>query len=120
MAYHTARLRGAIAADCGTCVEAEVNLAKRAGISVEIIHQVLSAQYAALPQEIQAVARLSDAVVGRREDDDVARQTVQSAYGDAGLIELGYAMNGAALLPGIKRAMGYATTCDINVLRLKG
>ncbi len=29
-AYHVARLRGAISADCGTCVEAEINLAKAA------------------------------------------------------------------------------------------
>lgn len=30
-AYHAARLRGALAADCGTCVEAEFNLALTAG-----------------------------------------------------------------------------------------
>ncbi|WP_275296365.1 hypothetical protein [Sulfitobacter mediterraneus] len=37
--------------------------------------------------------------------------------GEAGLIELSYAMNGAALLPGIKRAMGYATTCNLSMMK---
>lgn len=119
LAYHTARLRGAIAADCGTCVEAEINLAKQAGIHPETIEQILSADYAELSDEISAVARLADAVVGRREDDPIARELVQKTFGDAGLIEISFAMNGAALLPGIKRSMGYATTCNLDILRMK-
>lgn len=119
LAYHTARLRGAVASDCGTCVEAEINLAKQSGVSAETITSILSADYAELPSDIAAVAQLSDAVVGQREDDAGAREAVLSAFGDAGLIELAYAMNGAALLPGIKRAMGYATVCDLDILRLK-
>lgn len=119
LAYHTARLRGAISADCGTCVEAEINLAKQADIGSEVVTQILSADYSKLPKEIAAVALLSDAVVGRREDDPAAREIIQQAFGEAGLIEISFAMNGAALLPGIKRAMGYATTCDLNILRLK-
>lgn len=117
LAYHTARLRGALAADCGTCVEAEINLAKNAGIDPETIRQVLSGDCADLPKEITAVAQLADAVAARREDDAEARARILDAYGDAGLIEIAYAINGAALLPGIKRSMGYATTCDLNLLR---
>lgn len=117
VAYHTARIRGAVAADCGTCVEAEINLAKNAKIAGETIERVLSADYSALPADLAAVARLTDAVVARREDDPEARAAVVAAYDDAGLIELSYAMNGAALLPGVKRAMGYAVACDLAVLR---
>lgn len=116
-AYHVARLRGAISADCGTCVEAEINLAKAAGVPAEIIAAALRADHAALGGDLAAVARLADAVVGAREDAPEARAHVQRAYGDAGLIELSFAMTGAALLPGIKRAMGYATTCDLSTLR---
>ena len=116
-AYHTARLRGAIAADCGTCVEAEINLATRKGMDAEMIDQVLTRDYAKLSKELAAVATLADAVVERREDDPTARAIVRSAYGDAGLIEVCYAMNGAALLPGVKRALGHATSCDLGILR---
>ena len=117
LAYHAARLRGAIAADCGTCVVAEINLAKQAGVSEQDVDHLLSGDYAALARPIAAVAMLADAVTSRREDDPEAREIIRAAYGEAGLIEISYAMNGAALLPGIKRAMGYATQCDLSVLR---
>ena len=119
-AYHVARLRGAIHADCGTCVEAELTLAQSAGLANRLIEATLRADYAALPPELAAVARLADAVVGARSDDQEARAQIVRAFGDAGLIELSYAMNGAALLPGIKRAMGYATQCDLATLRKLG
>jgi len=116
-AYHIARLRGAISADCGTCVEAEINLAKAAGVSGQMIDAVLRAEYDGLPEALAAVARLADAVVRDRIDAAEEREIVLRAFGDAGLIELSFAMTGAALLPGIKRAMGYATTCDLETIR---
>ncbi len=116
-AYHVARLRGAVAADCGTCVEAEINLARKAGVSSELISATLKSDLAALSESLQAVACLADAVTGDRVDAPEARERVLRDYGEAGLIELSFAMNGAALLPGIKRAMGYATTCDLETLR---
>lgn len=116
-AYHIARLRGALATDCGTCVAAEINLAKAAGLSAESIGQVVRQDYSGLSAEMTAVARLADAVTADRQDDEEARKTVKAAYGDAGLIELALAMNGAVMLPGIKRAMGYATVCNIDALK---
>ncbi len=116
LAYHVARIRGAVAADCGTCVEAELNLAKTAGIPSKTISALLMKDYTGFSTEIGAVARLTDAVVANREDDPEARFEIQEAYGNAGLIELSYAMNGSALLPGIKRAMGYATQCNLQLM----
>ena len=116
-AYHAARLRGAVAADCGTCVEAEINLARTAGLDARTIDRIIGADYGDLPPGVAAAAELADHVVGRREDHSEAREAVRAAYGEAGLIELSFAMNGAALLPGIKRAMGYATACDLHIIR---
>ncbi len=116
-AYHVARLRGAISADCGTCVEAEINLARQTGMDAAVIDQVLSGTYSALPEALAATARLADAVTGQRTDDPDARETIRSEFGEEALIELCFAMTGAALLPGIKRGMGYATGCDIEMMR---
>ncbi|MDC0660076.1 hypothetical protein N6L27_18895 [Leisingera sp. SS27] len=116
-AYHAARLRGALAADCGICVEAEINLARASGLGEQLINAILQADSQALPTELAPVVRLADAVTSRREDDVEARSVVTGLYGDAGLIELSFAMNGAAMLPGIKRAMGHATACDLSVMR---
>ncbi|MFV0475311.1 MAG: hypothetical protein ACK5MQ_14040 [Pikeienuella sp.] len=116
-AYHAARLRGAMAADCGTCVEAEINLAKIAGLEPALIDDIISGDYSRLPAGVAAAGGLADAVVMRREDDPEAREAVRAAYGETGLIEICFAMNGAALLPGVKRGMGYATSCDPDLLR---
>lgn len=116
-AYHVARLRGALSADCGTCVEAEINLAKAARVPAEIITAALRADHAALGPDLAAVARLADAVTRDRIDAPEEREQVLHAYGEAGLIELSFAMTGAALLPGIKRTMGYATSCNLDTLR---
>lgn len=115
-AYHVARLCGALAADCGTCVEAEVNLAKQAGVDKATISSVLAQRFDELPDALAAVARLATAVANHRDDSE-AREIVVQHYGEAGLIECAFAMNGAALLPGVKRAMGYATACDIAAMR---
>ena len=97
-------------------MEAEINLAKQANLDEQTISNLVSGNYETLPEEIAAVAELSDAVTARREDAPQAREIIKQKFGEAGLIELSYAMNGAALLPGIKRAMGYATACDLDVM----
>lgn len=115
MAYHAARLHGALAADCGTCVEAEINLARNAGLAESDIDNLLSKE--TTDKALQAVITLTTAVTKHRQDDPEARDLIRSAYGEKALIEIAYAMNGAALLPGIKRSLGYATTCDLTILR---
>jgi hypothetical protein len=116
-AYHAARIRGAAVSDCGVCVEAETNLAKIAKIPADIISDLLVGNYDNLPPEIAAVGKLADAVVGGHYDDPEAREMILKTWGDKALIELSFAMNGAALLPGVKRAMGYATACDISAMQ---
>jgi hypothetical protein len=116
-AYATARLRGALAADCGTCVKAEVNQARHAGLPDRLIADILLGDVSDLPQALQPVRLLADAVCGQRLDDVEARARIVELFGDKGLIELSFAMNGAAILPGIKRAMGYATACDATVFQ---
>lgn len=116
-AFHAARLRGTLAADCGTCVEAEVSLARAGGLEEHVIAAILASDLAALPPELAPVILLSDAVTSQRQDDLDARAAILSRYGEAGLIELSFAMNGAAMLPGIKRAMGHATACDLTLMQ---
>ncbi|MEL6585372.1 MAG: hypothetical protein AAFY65_14255 [Pseudomonadota bacterium] len=114
-AYAAARIRGALAADCGTCVEAEVNLARKAGVPRKTIDAILAGDMG-LPAPLPAILHLSDAVTRTREDAPEARQEIIAHFGQRGLIELSFAMNGAALLPGIKRAMGHATACDLGAM----
>lgn len=114
-AYHTARIRAALAADCGTCVQAELNLARKSRLKPALIEAILHGKLT--DPALIAVMQLTDAVVANRCDDPAAREVILAKWEDAGLIELSLAMNGAAMLPGIKRAMGYATACDISLMK---
>jgi len=118
LAYHTARITGALSADCGTCVQAEINLAKNAGMENAIISKILHFDIDDFPPEIIATAQLAKSVTSERIDNPEARNIIQDTFGEKGLIEISFAMSGAALLPNVKRAMGYATACDINLMKL--
>ncbi len=115
--YHAARIIGAVSADCGTCVQAELNLARAAGMDPQTLDQILFRATDRLDDDLAAIVMLAHQVTAERIDHPDAREHLRNRFGDAGLIELAYAMNGAALLPGIIRTLGYATTCDIELMR---
>jgi hypothetical protein len=82
----------------------------------EVIDHILAKNLDALPAEIVAVIELSSGVT-RFQNAPEARAKIIEYYGEKGLIELLFAMNGAALLPGIKREMGYATSCNLDATK---
>jgi alkylhydroperoxidase family enzyme len=114
--YHAARIIGALSADCGTCVQAELNLARSAGMDAQTLEHILAHSTDLLDDDLAAILTLAHHVTAERTDHSDARAHLRARFGDAGLIELAYAMNVAALLPGIKRALGYATTCDMDLM----
>ncbi|WP_108257656.1 ABC transporter substrate-binding protein [Mangrovicoccus ximenensis] len=86
-----------------------------------ILEPVVSSVLARDPEAKVVAAGGDDAVVRDRAEDAAAREAVRDAFGEAGLIELAYAMNGAALIPGVRRAMGFAGLGEAQVLqRLAG
>ena len=113
--YHAARIRAAVASDCGTCVEAETNLARNSGLSDDLIDAILSG--ISSDPTLKATISFTDATIADRSDAAQDREILRQALGEKGLIELALAMNGAAFLPGVKRALGFATTCNIEVHR---
>ena len=114
-AYHTARLRAAMAADCGTCVEAEINLALQSGLTKEFLRSVMKGQ--SNSAAISAIIALTDAVIRDCTDDGTARQTICDVYGEMALTELALVITQASALPSIKRTMGFATTCNMDSFR---
>jgi len=115
--YHAARIIGAVSADCGTCVQAELNLARAAGMDPQTLDHLPFRATDRLDDDLAAIVTLAHQVTAERIDHPDAREHLRNRFGDAGLIEFAYAMNGAALLPGIKRTLGYATTSDMELMR---
>jgi alkylhydroperoxidase family enzyme len=109
-AFHVAVLVAVRAQDCGTCVQVGVKMARDDGVTGKVLRAVLQDQPDQLPADLADVYHYARAVV-QQQDDAALREQLRDRYGDAGLIDLAYALATAQMFPVLKRALGYATTC---------
>jgi len=109
-AFHVAALVAVRAQDCGTCVQIGVNMARDEDVAAEVVRAVLQDRPDQLPAALAEVYRYARAVV-QQQDDAALREQLRDRYGDAGLIDLAYALASAQVFPVVKRALGYGTAC---------
>jgi alkylhydroperoxidase family enzyme len=104
--------------DCGTCVQIQVNLAKKAGVPADILRAAVNARPDDLPPDLADVYRFTVGVVEATGEEDALRDRLRARYGEEGLVELALAISSCRVYPITKRALGYATSCarvEINV-----
>lgn len=111
--YRVARIVATQDEDCGTCVQIEVNLARRDGVPAEVIHAVLKGSLEDLTPELADVYRFAKAVVEASGEEEELRQRIRERYGEEGLVELALGIAAARVFPVTKRALGYATSCAL-------
>ena len=97
--------------DCGTCLQIEVNMARKQGVPAAVIRAVLDERVDALGPELADVYRFADAVVGATGGEDSLRPRLVARFGEEGLVELALAIASSRVFPVTKRALGYATSC---------
>ena len=110
-AYFAARIAATQVQDCGTCVQMETNMARRHGVSPELLRAVLENRTESLPPDVATAYRFARAVAERTGSEDALREQVRQYFGAEGLVELALAIASAQLFPVTKRALGYATSC---------
>jgi alkylhydroperoxidase family enzyme len=110
--YHVARLVATQEADCGACVQAEVNLARRAGVAPAVIEHVIQHRIEEMEPDIAHVYRFARAVVAATGEEEALRPWLHTQYGDAGMVELALSIATARVYPTTKRGLGYATSCE--------
>jgi AhpD family alkylhydroperoxidase len=109
--YHVARIVAAQAADCGTCVQAEVNLAHQAGVAPAIIAAVIHQRAEDLAPDLADVYRFTQAVLDASGEEETLRPRLLAHYGETAVAELALGIATAQVYPLTKRALGYATSC---------
>ena len=109
--YHVARIVATRDEDCVTCVQIEVNLARRDGVSAEIVQAVLDRKTDQLPQPLADVYQFVEGVVSASGHEDALRQKIREHYGEVGLVELSLAIAACRFFPITKRALGYGIRC---------
>jgi alkylhydroperoxidase family enzyme len=110
-AYFVARLAATRDADCGTCLQIEANLARRAGVPADVVRAAVDGRPDALPRPLQDVHRLAEAVVRATYDEDGLREELRARFGERGLVELALAIASCRVFPVVKRTLGYAKSC---------
>lgn len=112
-AVHVASIVGSMADDCGSCVQIGVNLARKAGVSREILEAVVRRAPEALPDELADVYHFADAATLNAPELDDFRERVRRHYGDAGLVEIALAVAMHRVYPTLKRGLGFAKSCSL-------
>lgn len=111
--HAVASLTTTLLEDCGTCVQIEVNLAKKAGLEPRLISAVLRQRPEELPQALADVFYSTKAVVEHTGDERPFREKLRGRFGDEGLVDLGAAITMARVFPTMKRALGFAASCSL-------
>jgi alkylhydroperoxidase family enzyme len=116
--YHIARIVATRDEDCGTCVQIEVNLAKKDGLPLDQLRLVLDRKPEALPEDLADVYRFAEAVVTASGDEREFRERIRARHGERALVELSLAIASCRTFPIIKRALGYATRCALVEIKI--
>jgi alkylhydroperoxidase family enzyme len=115
-AFHLARIAATREEDCGTCLQIEVNLAKRDKLKPVLIRAAVNGKPDEMPEQLADVYRFAEAVVKRTGDEDMYRERIRELYGEEGLVELAMAIAVCRIFPATKRALGFAKSCsDVHV-----
>lgn len=110
-AIHAAKLVGAMAEDCGPCVQLVVNLAREARVDPADINAVLRRDAGAMSPDAALGFRFAEAVAWRLPEEDDLREAVRTTWGDKGVLDLAFALAIGRVFPMTKAAMGYAKAC---------
>jgi alkylhydroperoxidase family enzyme len=109
--YYVARIVASRHADCGTCVQIEVNQARDHGVGSDVLRAALDDAPETLPSGVAEVYHFARAVVEQDPNRDQLREQVRTRYGEDGLIELALAIPSAQVFPTTKRVLGHDTSC---------
>lgn len=110
-AYYVSRIVASRDAGCGSCVEAEVNLAKHEGVDSDVLAATLSGNVVELPERLADVYLFTESVLRMTGDEEPLREKLRTWYRDEGVVELALAIAAARVFPVVKRTLGFARSC---------
>ncbi|MDP2123174.1 MAG: hypothetical protein Q8J92_02225 [Parvibaculum sp.] len=115
-AYCAAGFGALRAEDCGPCVQIGVNLALAQGIATVVVRAAATGDVASLSEDNRLAYEFAYAVATRDLRAEELRPMVERKWGKAGLAELALEIASVRAYPAMKRALGYAQTCQRVVI----
>lgn len=111
-AFFAAKLAGALAEDCGPCVQLVADMAREAGVADNEVRAILRGDPQGMSETVRAAFDFAAALVARRADLDERRAGVRALWGDKGVVDLTFAAQVSRLFPMVKAGLGYAKSCS--------
>lgn len=111
-AFYAAKLVGALAEDCGPCVQLVVDMAREAGLATAEIEAVLTRDEEVMSPETRLGFHFADKLLRRSLEADAAREAVRAQWGTAGVIDLTLALQIGRVFPMVKTGLGFGKTCQ--------
>lgn len=108
-----AALMGSRSQDCGPCVQITVNMALHYGVDAAVLRAVLEDHPSSLPDELVLVYRFAQAVLMKDAAADALRDDVRAQWGDAGVLDIAFAIASSQVYPITKRVLGFGKSCTL-------
>ncbi len=118
-AYLAAKLVATRRADCGSCLQLVVNMAREAGMDDATLRAVIIGDVDQVANDIKLAMQYAEAVI----DQSAVQVTglggqVVSRWGQSGRTDLALAITFGSFFPTLKRGLGHAESCEPVLQRL--
>lgn len=110
--YWVAKLAAMQVADCGECLQLNIRMALEAGVSRALVRAAVEGGDE-LPENLKEVYLYAKSVAGHNPVDPGLMVRIEARYDKGSLLEFGICIAAAMVFPTIKRAVGYAKTCNL-------
>lgn len=111
-AKYAASLAGALAQDCGPCVQIVINMALKDGVAPTVVSGLITRDFEKAGEAASLAFTFADAVARRAPGLEDLREKARARFGEAGLVALAYAVASAQVFPIVKRGLGHAKACQ--------
>lgn len=110
-ALFAARLAATMSEDCGPCSQLNINMALKAGVSVDTLTALVVGDLAAAGDDAALGFAYGRAVATNAPEAAALANEVVEAWGEPARIGLAYAVATARVYPALKRGLGHGAVC---------
>ena len=111
-AWHATKIVAVMNGDCGPCVQLEVTMAERDGVSEPDLRAIITGDVARMSAEAALGYRFAKAVLARSEELDDLRDEIVRRWHRKALGAMALAMVATTTFPALKYALGHGRTCQ--------
>ncbi len=108
--YYAAKITAVLAADCGSCAQLMVTMARTEGVPADALRALVAGNRDALGPDERLGYDLARATLAREVAADL-RAAILARWGYRGLVSLAYGLVAAQAFPTFKYALGHAHAC---------